>query len=124
MQDFSLPAIFFFTTNYCNFIALDRIGISLAYTSKCLIRLITVIFTLLIDGVVALPPTLALLMLLPIASGVALASWKSPTFEKGGFLAAIASSTAQAALNVSSKLALIKIAILMQKTDSYALYII
>lgn len=108
MQDFSLPAIFLFTANYCNSIALDRIGISLAYTSKCLIPLITVVLTLFQDGFVALPPNLALLMLVPIATGVALASWKSPTFEKYGFLAAIASSTAQAALNVSSKRALIK----------------
>lgn len=108
MQDFSLPAIFLFTANYCNSIALDRIGISLAYTSKCLIPLITVVFTLFVDGIVALPPNLALLMLVPIATGVALASWKSPTFETYGFFAAIASSTAQAALNVSSKRALIK----------------
>lgn len=108
MQDFSLPAIFLFTANYCNSVALDRIGISLAYTSKCLIPLITVAFTLLLDGIVALPPNLALLMLLPIAAGVALASWKSPTFEKYGFLAALVSSTAQAALNVSSKRALVK----------------
>lgn len=108
MKDFALPAIFLFTANYCNSIALDRIGISLTYTSKCLIPLITVLFTLLMDGSTALPPALALLMLLPIAMGVALASWKSPTFEKGGFVAAIASSTAQAALNVSSKRALVK----------------
>ena len=60
------------------------------------------------DGVGALPSSLALAMLIPIAGGVAMASWNSPTFEKKGFLAAMTSSTAQAALNVSSKRALIK----------------
>jgi len=64
--------------------------------------------TLLVDGVDALPSSLALSMLIPIASGVAMASWNSPTFEKKGFLAAMTSSTAQAALNVSSKRALVK----------------
>jgi len=107
-KEFSLAAIFLFVANYCNSIALDRIGISLTYTSKCLIPLITVLLTLVVDGVSALPSNLALLMLIPIACGVALASWNSPTFEKKGFLAAMASSTAQAALNVSSKRALIK----------------
>jgi len=108
MQDFALPAAFLFVANYCNSIALDRIGISLTYTSKCIIPLITVLTTLLMDGVGALPSSLALAMLIPIAGGVAMASWNSPTFEKKGFLAAMTSSTAQAALNVSSKRALIK----------------
>ena len=108
MQDFALPAAFLFVANYCNSIALDRIGISLTYTSKCIIPLITVLMTLLMDGVGALPSSLALAMLIPIAGGVAMASWNSPTFEKKGFLAAMTSSTAQAALNVSSKRALIK----------------
>jgi hypothetical protein len=108
MGVFALPAAFLFTANYCNSIALDRIGISLTYTSKCLIPLITVLLTLCVDGTNALPSTLSLMMLLPIASGVALASWNSPTFEKKGFIAAITSSTAQAALNVSVKRALSK----------------
>lgn len=103
MGAFSVPALFLFVANYCNSIALERIGISLTYTSKCLIPLITVLMTLLVDGMSALPPTLALIMLIPIASGVALASWNSPSFDKSGFLAAIISSTAQAALNVFSK---------------------
>lgn len=107
-RDFSLAAIFLFVANYCNSIALDRIGISLTYTSKCIIPLITVLMTLIVDGVSALPSNLALLMLIPIASGVALASWNSPTFETKGFVAAMLSSTAQAALNVSSKRALIQ----------------
>lgn len=37
-----------------------------------------------------------------------MASWNSPTFEKKGFAAAMLSSTAQSALNVSSKRALVK----------------
>jgi len=106
--DFALPAVFLFTANYCNSVALDRIGISLTYTSKCVIPLITVLMTLLADGFSALPSNAALLALIPIASGVGLASWNSPTFEKRGFIAAMVSSTAQAALNVSSKRALIK----------------
>ncbi len=107
-NDFALSALFLFTANYCNSLALDRIGISLTYTSKCLIPLITVLLTLYVDGVNALPSASALAMLIPIACGVALASWNSPAFEKRGFLAAITSSTAQAALNVSSKRALSK----------------
>lgn len=108
MGDFALSAVFLFTANYCNSIALDKIGISLTYTSKCLIPLITVLLTFLVDGWHALPSVTALLMLIPIASGVALASWNSPKFEKSGFAAALFSSTAQAALNVSSKRALLK----------------
>lgn len=107
MRGFALPAIFLFAANYSNSIALERIGISLTYTSKCLIPLITVLMTLFVEGLNALPSTFALVMLIPIGSGVAMASWNSPTFEKRGFLAAIISSTAQAALNVSSKRALL-----------------
>ena len=106
MPDFALSAIFLFVANYSNSIALDRIGISLTYTSKCIIPLITVLLSLSVDGLKALPCLPALLMLLPIATGVALTSWSSPTFEKKGFIAAMLSSTAQAALNVSSKRAL------------------
>jgi Triose-phosphate Transporter family len=89
-------------------VALDRIGISLTYTSKCGIPLITVLFTVLLDGVSALPNTLALLSLIPIAAGIAAASWNSPTFELLGFSAAAISATAQSALNVTSKRALTK----------------
>lgn len=106
MPDFALSAIFLFVANYSNSIALDRIGISLTYTSKCIIPLITVLLSLSVDGLKALPCLPALLMLIPIATGVALTSWSSPTFEKKGFIAAMLSSTAQAALNVSSKRAL------------------
>ncbi|KAL7544909.1 hypothetical protein ACHAWF_008278 [Thalassiosira exigua] len=107
-QKFLLPALFLFVANYSNSIALDRIGISLTYTSKCAIPLITVLFTLLLDGVSALPSKLALLSLLPIAAGVAAASWNSPEFEAFGFLAALSSTTSQAALNVVSKRAMRK----------------
>jgi hypothetical protein len=41
MKDFTLPAIFMFLANYCNVIALDRLGISLTYTSKCGIPILT-----------------------------------------------------------------------------------
>lgn len=100
---FAMPAAFLFIANYCNSIALDRIGISLTYTSKCGIPLITVLMTLALDGMKALPSLPALLSLIPIALGIAAASWNHPTFEAVGFAAAIISCTAQAALNVSSK---------------------
>jgi len=41
MKDFIYPAIFLFFANYCNAIALDRLGISLTYTSKCGIPILT-----------------------------------------------------------------------------------
>ena len=41
MRAFMLPAIFMFIANYCNVIALDRLGISLTYTSKCGIPILT-----------------------------------------------------------------------------------
>lgn len=100
---FLLPSLFLFIANYTNSIALDRIGISLTYTSKCGIPLITVLFTLLLDGISALPSTATLLSLVPIALGIGASSWNSPTFEALGFLAALVSTTSQAALNVVSK---------------------
>lgn len=103
MPSFYLPAAFLFVANFCNSISLDRIGISLTYTSKCGIPLITVLLTVLLDGPSALPPMAALLALIPIAVGIAAASWNSPTFEKIGFAAAVVSASAQASLNVGSK---------------------
>ena len=103
MQFFVLPALCLFVANYSNSIALDRIGISLTYTSKCGIPLITVLLTLLVDGMKALPSISILLTLILIAFGIGAASWDSPTFEWIGFLSAMISCTAQAALNVSSK---------------------
>ncbi|KAL3793245.1 hypothetical protein HJC23_000787 [Cyclotella cryptica] len=100
---FLLPSLFLFIANYTNSIALDRIGISLTYTSKCGIPLITVLFTVLLDGVNALPSKATLCSLIPIALGIGAASWNSPTFELLGFVAAMASTTSQAALNVVSK---------------------
>ena len=105
---FFVPAILLFVANFCNSISLDRIGISLTYTSKCGIPLITVLLTFLLDGANALPNPLALLSLLPIAVGIAAASWSAPSFELLGFLAAMLSTTAQSALNVSSKHAIAK----------------
>ena len=103
IHHFSIPAAFLFIANFSNSVAIDRIGISLTYTSKCGIPLITVILTLLLDGVGALPSVPALLSLVLIAAGIAAASWNHPTFEAIGFTAAIISCVAQVALNVSSK---------------------
>lgn len=102
-KSFFFPALFLFVANLTNSIALNRIGISLTYTSKCGIPLMTVLLTLLLDGRKALPHPFALASLLPIAFGIAAASWSSPTFETLGFLAAVISTTSQSALNVSSK---------------------
>jgi Triose-phosphate Transporter family len=98
-----VPAVLLFVANYSNSVSLNRIGISLTYTSKCGIPLMTVLLTLLLDGRAALPGPLALVSLVPIATGIALASWSAPTFETAGFVAALLSTTAQSALNVSSK---------------------
>ena len=103
---FLLPALLLFVANYTNSVALDRVGISLTYTSKCGIPLVTVLLTLLLDGPAALPSRATLASLLPIAAGVGAASWNLPTFEGKGFAAALASTTSQAALNVASKRAM------------------
>jgi hypothetical protein len=108
---FSLPAVYLFVANYANSIALNRIGISLTYTSKCGIPLITVLLTLLLDGPNALPSLAVLSMLIPVALGIAAASWNSPTYEKWGFLAAMVSCTAQSALNVSCKHAMSRLGV-------------
>lgn len=62
--DFALPALFLFAANYFNSISLDRIGISLTYTSKCSIPLITVLITLYLYGVASLPSITALCSLI------------------------------------------------------------
>ena len=103
VPDFALPALFLYIANYANSIALHRIGISLTYVVKCAIPAITVAITLVLDGTSALPRLPVLLTLVPIAAGIAAASWNHPTFEKFGFAAAMLSSTAQSALNVSTK---------------------
>ncbi len=41
MKDFALSAVLMFCANYCNVVALDRLGISLTYTSKCGIPILT-----------------------------------------------------------------------------------
>lgn len=106
--DFAMPAVFLFIANYANSISLNRIGISLTYTSKCGIPLITLLLTLMLDGRKAMPGVLTLASLIPIALGIAAASWNSPTFEIFGFMAAIVSCTAQSLLNVTSKRAISK----------------
>lgn len=103
---FSIPAIFLFVANYFNSVALKRLGISLTYTSKCAIPLITLVLTVILDGRESLPSTPALFSLLPIAIGIAVASWDHPTFETKGFLAAFVSCSAQSVLNVTSKRAI------------------
>jgi hypothetical protein len=108
---FALPAFFLFIANYTNSISLDRIGISLTYTSKCAIPLVTLLLTVAWDGVQALPSTSVLLTLIPIAAGIATASWNHPTFETFGFIAAMISCTAQSALNVSCKKVMSKVGV-------------
>lgn len=103
LPDFFLPATFLFIANFTNSIALNRIGISLTYTSKCGIPLVTVLLTCLLDGKDSLPSAPTLLCLLPIAFGIAAASWNSPCFELLGFVAALVSCISQVALNVSCK---------------------
>jgi hypothetical protein len=103
LPQFALPAVFLFIANYSNAISLNRIGISLTYTSKCAIPLITLFLAYRLDGVDALPSVPILLTLVPIALGIATASWNHPTFEILGFLAVFVSCTAQSALNVTSK---------------------
>lgn len=103
LPTFALPAIFLFVANYANSISLSRIGISLTYTSKCAIPLITLILTILLDGVNALPRLPVLLSLLPIGLGIGAASWNHPNFELLGFLAAMTSCASQSALNVTTK---------------------
>ena len=80
----------------------------MTYTSKCGIPIITVLLTLLLDGVDALPSIPTLISLIPIAFGIAAASWSAPTYELIGFIMACISATAQSALNVTSKRALAK----------------
>lgn len=103
LPHFALPAAFLFIANYSNSLALNRIGISLTYTSKCAIPIFTVLVTYFLDGASALPSLPTLLSLIPIAFGIALASWDSPVFEPEGFAYAMISSSAQTALNVCSK---------------------
>jgi hypothetical protein len=103
LPTFAWPALFLFVANYSNSISLSRIGISLTYTSKCAIPLITLILTVLLDGTNALPSLPVLLTLIPIGLGIATASWNHPNFELIGLLAAFVSCTSQSALNVTTK---------------------
>lgn len=109
LPSFSIPAIFLFIANYANSISLKRIGISLTYTTKCAIPIITLLLTLLMDGKDALPRLPAMLSLIPIALGIAAASWDHPTFEPVGLIAAFISCTAQGLLNILSKRVMTKI---------------
>jgi solute carrier family 35, member E1 len=106
VPDFALSAAFLTIANYANSIALSRIGISLTYTSKCAIPIFTVLLTWILDGASALPKLPTLLSLIPIAGGIALASWDSPVFEAKGFSFAVLSASAQTALNICSKKAM------------------
>jgi len=108
VNNFVAPGIWLFIANVSNSISLNRIGISLTYTSKCAIPLITVVLTTILDGWGALPNRRAMCSLLPIAFGIAMASWDAPTFEAIGFLAAAVSAASQSALNISSKRAMVK----------------
>jgi drug/metabolite transporter (DMT)-like permease len=66
------------------------------------------LFTVLFDGIDALPNIATLITLLPIAFGIAAASWSVPTYEVFGFSMALISTTAQSLLNVTSKRSLSK----------------
>jgi hypothetical protein len=103
LPTFAWPALFLFVANYANSISLSRIGISLTYTSKCAIPLVTLVLTVLLDGVNALPSLPVLLTLIPIALGIGASSWNHPNFQLIGLLAAFVSCTAQSALNVTTK---------------------
>eukprot|EP00529_Nitzschia_sp_RCC80_P019437 CAMPEP_0113469064 /NCGR_PEP_ID=MMETSP0014_2-20120614/15697_1 /TAXON_ID=2857 /ORGANISM="Nitzschia sp." /LENGTH=431 /DNA_ID=CAMNT_0000361511 /DNA_START=312 /DNA_END=1607 /DNA_ORIENTATION=- /assembly_acc=CAM_ASM_000159 len=108
---FVLPALFLFIANYANTISLDKMGISLTYVTKCAIPLFTVLLTAILDGLSALPSLKVLLTLVPIAGGIATASWNHPHFELAGMIAALTSCLSQAALNVSSKKTMAKLGV-------------
>ena len=108
LRPFLLPSTFLFLANYCNSVALDRIGISLTYTSKCGIPLVTVLLSLVWEGTHSLPPPLALYSLVPIVGGIGAASWNAPSFEVLGFAAAMVSCVSQACLNVCSRRVMIR----------------
>jgi hypothetical protein len=107
MRYFIASAMFLFVANYCNSISLNRLGVPLTYTSKCAIPLFTVLLVLFLEGPQALPNAVALASLALVAFGIAAASFNSPSFDTLGFAAAIISTTAQAALNIESKRAMI-----------------
>ena len=111
IPEFIIPAFFLFFANFCNAIALDRLGISLTYVSKCGIPVVTVLIMLLMEGAQSLPNIKALCSLIPIATGIACASWNSPIFELVGFLAAMSSCFLQAGLNYTSKKAMKRIVV-------------
>ena len=108
---FVWPALFLFIANYANSISLDKMGISLTYVTKCAIPLFTVFLTAILDGISALPSLKVLLTLVPIAGGIATASWNHPHFELAGMVAALTSCLSQAALNVSSKKTMAKLGV-------------
>lgn len=100
---FMLPALFLFLANYFNSISLDRLGISLTYTTKCGIPLFTILISILVNGKGSIPGISVWMSMVPIVVGIACASWNSPTFEVLGFISALVSCTSQSALNVVSK---------------------
>jgi len=103
LPSFVLPALFLFMANYFNSISLDRLGISLTYTTKCGIPLFTVLMSILVNGKGSIPGIGVWMSMVPIVVGIACASWNSPTFELLGFISALVSCTSQSALNVVSK---------------------
>lgn len=107
MPPFVFPAFYLTLANLCNVIALDKIGISLTYTTKCAIPIMTV-FIQAIEDRKNLPSYSSILSLIPIAFGIALSNWNAPRFDAVGFIFAILSCTAQSFLNVSCKNAIMK----------------
>lgn len=99
------------TSTYLRSISLDKLGISLTYTTKCGIPIFTVLTSILVYGQSACPKLSVWFSLLPIVFGIACASWNSSSWNRVGFICAIISCTSQATLNVMSKKVLHEVAV-------------
>jgi len=64
IPSFLLPALFMTLANLGNVVALDRIGISLTYTTKCAIPIMTILLQVCLKGNSLLPPTKSLIAVL------------------------------------------------------------
>ena len=100
VRDAFVPAACLVGANFFNSLSLAAAGITITYVTKAAIPLVTVALVW-ISG--ERPTAVVLSTLVPITAGVALAAWSDAQFSWMGFAAAVASTVAQAALNVSSK---------------------
>jgi len=91
--------------NLFNVIALDAIGISATYTTKCAIPIMTVIIQA-FQNRSSLPNNKAIATLPLIAIGIAMSNWNAPNFDASGFTFAMLSCVAQSMLNVCCKTAM------------------